>query len=81
MRYMKPPCARPIAAITLAILLATSSAHAITFEYKVVDVQRILAGSSVPASLAIELDRHGRNGWELIQINNNGLAIFKRAVP
>ncbi|HEV2839724.1 MAG TPA: DUF4177 domain-containing protein [Chthoniobacterales bacterium] len=81
MNYMKIHCLRPIAAVALAIVLSTSSAQAAPkFDYMVVSVQRTLkSGVEAAIELADLLNEHGAQGWELIQIDGQGRAIFKRA--
>lgn len=55
----------------LLVLFIPNEAHA-RWEYKVIN-----AGVGT-RQLENLLNTHGKAGWELVQINNSGVAVFKR---
>jgi hypothetical protein len=75
-----------VVAILLALNLAVSlssipSSHAAeTFQYKVVDYRKEIGEQTTAMSFIEEaLNQHGRDGWELIQIEPPSLLIFKKS--
>ncbi len=63
-------------AAILALLSAPTVAAKDKFQYLVVDLTKAEAGT--PAQLEALLNRLGAEGWELVQSNAAGVAIFKR---
>ncbi len=66
-------------AVVLAATLALACLPAVArdkFQYLVVDLTKAEAGT--PAQLEVLLNRLGADGWELVQSNAAGVAIFKR---
>lgn len=87
---MKTHYSRRLGAIVLAIIVFTSSAQAVRFEYKVVFMGGILLVSDSATTsqkrdaarqLQLQLNNLGSDGWELVQIDSAGYATFKKTIP
>jgi hypothetical protein len=75
-----------VVALLLALNLAVSfsqvpALHAAgTFQYKAVDYRREIGEAVTPMDYMEEvLNKHGQEGWELIQIEPPSLLIFKKS--
>ncbi len=59
---------------SMVLLFATTGVEAkqIVWEYRVISV------NTSPRALEATLNANGAEGWELVEINTKGIAIFKR---
>lgn len=74
-RTVRASCAAVFMATALALACLPAVARD-KFQYLVVDLAKADAGT--PTQLEALLNRLGADGWELVQSNAAGVAIFKR---